>query len=127
MKNSCFQNFSKINQNSIDFLSIDIDGNDYWILKEINNFEPDIIICEYNAVFGNKDEITVQYKNNFDRTKFHYSNLAFGASLPAFINLLKKKNYYSISRKTAKISYEPKYSSLETILSEAEVLLKRNL
>ena len=38
-----------------------------------------------------------------------------------------KKNYYSISRKTAKISYEPKYSSLETILSEAEVLLKRNL
>ena len=64
--------------------------------KKINNLEPDIIICEYNAVFGNKDEITVQYKNNFDRTKFHYSNLAFGASLPAFINLLKKKNYYFI-------------------------------
>lgn len=38
-----------------------------------------------------------------------------------------KKNYYSTSRKAAKISYEPKYSSLETILSEAEVLLKRNL
>ena len=83
-------------KNKIGLLSIDIDGNDYWILKEINNLEPDIIICEYNAVFGNKDEITVQYKNNFDRTKFHYSNLAFGASLPAFINLLKKKNYYFI-------------------------------
>ena len=38
-----------------------------------------------------------------------------------------KKNYYSISRKTAKISYEPKYSSLETILSEAEVLLKKKI
>jgi len=83
-------------EKKIGLLSLDIDGNDYWILKEIKNFQPDIIICEYNAVFGNAHEITVPYNENFERTKFHYSNLAYGASLPAFITLLKKKNYIFI-------------------------------
>lgn len=75
----------------IGILSIDIDGNDYWILKSIRNLEADIIICEYNSILGNKHELTINYKTDFDRTKFHYSNLAFGASIQAFIKLLKKK------------------------------------
>jgi len=38
-------------------------------------------------------EITIPNIDNFNRTKYHYSNLCFGASLKALIKLMKKKNY----------------------------------
>lgn len=82
-----------INLRSIGLLSLDIDGIDYWIWKEINELKPIIFVCEFNSTFGTKSEITVPYKKNFNRTKFHYSNLAFGGSISAFINLSKKKGY----------------------------------
>ena len=80
----------------IGLLSLDIDGVDYWIWKEINLIKPIIFVCEFNSTFGNKHRITVPYKQNFDRTKFHYSNLAFGASLKAFIKLSEEKGYQYI-------------------------------
>ena len=36
-------------QGDIGILSIDIDGNDYWVWKEINVVNPDLVIIEYNA------------------------------------------------------------------------------
>ena len=77
----------------IGFLSLDIDGIDYWILKELKDLDPIILTCEYNSLFGSKKSITVPYKKKFYRNKEHYSNLYFGASISAFINLLKKRNY----------------------------------
>lgn len=77
----------------IGLLSIDIDGVDYWVLKEINCIDPQIIICEYNSNFGSKFALTVPYDPNFIRTKKHYSNLYFGASLKAFILLLENRGY----------------------------------
>lgn len=74
-------------------LSIDIDGNDYWILKEIDAMKPRILICEYNAIYGEKDAVTISYKEDFYRTKEHYSNLYFGASLEAIKQLAKEKGY----------------------------------
>ncbi|MCM1543561.1 MAG: hypothetical protein NC121_20240 [Blautia sp.] len=74
-------------------LSIDIDGNDYWVWKEINVMEPRIVICEYNPIFGNKEEVTTIYRPDFYRTQEHYSNLLFGASLQALISLGKEKGY----------------------------------
>ena len=38
----------------IDLLSIDIDGNDYWVLEAIECINPQILICEYNNLFGNE-------------------------------------------------------------------------
>ena len=43
----------KIEKN-IGILSIDIDGNDYWVWKAINCINPIIVICEYNSIFGDK-------------------------------------------------------------------------
>ena len=37
-----------------------------------------------------------------------------------------KKKYYSRSRKATKINYQPKYSSLETILKETEFIVNRH-
>ena len=80
---------------NIGLLSIDIDGNDYHIFNEMNlsKLNPSIIILEYNSVFGKDRLITVPYDKNFDRTKAHYSNLFFGASLPALNYLASKKGY----------------------------------
>ena len=82
-------------------LSLDIDGNDYWILKKLSSLDPSIIICEYNSLFGQKRSVTVPYKKNFTRSKEHYSNLYYGASINAFIELMKKKNYYLVGTNSA--------------------------
>ena len=85
------------------YLHIDLDGNDYWILDTINLklYEPDILILEYNAVFGNNDEISVPYDKNFNRMKAHYSGKYWGASLKAFNFLAEKKDYYFIGCNSA--------------------------
>jgi len=74
-------------------LSIDIDGNDYYVLEAIKNFNPRILVCEYNAVFGADRPISVVYKPDFFRGNAHHSNLFFGASLSALKYLAAKKNY----------------------------------
>jgi len=77
----------------IGLLSIDIDGNDYWVWEKIDVVTPAIVVVEYNAVFGDIHPLTVPYDPAFQRTKAHYSNLYFGASLPALIHLGKQKGY----------------------------------
>ncbi|MFZ3060711.1 MAG: hypothetical protein WA102_13375 [Candidatus Methanoperedens sp.] len=77
----------------IGILSIDLDGNDYWIWECINVVDPIIVIIEYNSVFGYKHAITIPYNPTFDRTKAHYSNLFFGCSLKALCLLAEKKGY----------------------------------
>ncbi len=78
---------------SIGILSVDIDGNDYWVWDAIDVVQPTIVICEYNATFGNQHAITIPYQADFVRTNAHYSNLYFGASLPALYQLAEKKGY----------------------------------
>jgi len=80
---------------NIGLLHIDLDGNDYHILKEIDlsKLNPSIIIMEYNSVFGKDRQITMPYDKNFVRTKEHFSNLFFGASLPALNYEARKKGY----------------------------------
>ncbi len=80
-------------QGDIGLLSIDIDGNDYWIWEAIDSINPAIVVCEYNAVLGDRYEFTVPYKADFLRSQAHYSNLYFGASLRALVSLGKKKGY----------------------------------
>jgi hypothetical protein len=82
-------------------LSIDIDGVDYWIFQEIEYFRPRILILEYNSIFGEDRTITVPYEEDFFRTKKHYSNLYYGASLPALIHLASKKGYSLVGTSSA--------------------------
>jgi len=83
-------------EGDIGLLSIDIDGNDYWIWEAIEVVSPRIVICEYNSVFGCKDAVTIPYEPNFNITKAHFSNLYFGASLLALCYLANKKGYIFI-------------------------------
>jgi hypothetical protein len=77
----------------VGILSIDIDGNDYWVWEAINTVSPAIMIVEYNAGFGADRAVTVPYKADFFRTAEHYSSLYYGASLPALCSLGKRKGY----------------------------------
>lgn len=77
----------------VGILSVDIDGNDFYVLEAIRVIKPRILICEYNAVFGAKRKISVLYDEHFDRTNKHYSDLYFGASLAAITYLANKRGY----------------------------------
>lgn len=77
----------------IGLLVIDIDGNDYWVWKAIEAAESVIIVVEYNSIFGIDRAITVPYDQQFNRTKAHYSNLYFGASLLSLCDLAEEKGY----------------------------------
>ena len=92
------ENINSIIQNAgylgdIGLLSIDVDGNDYWILKAIDVVSPRILIIEYNSLFGYEHAVTVPYRPDFSISKSHYSELYYGASLPAIILCAQKKGY----------------------------------
>lgn len=81
-------------ENNFDLLSIDIDGVDYWVLKEIELNNCSIVILEYNPLFGHHYQVTIPNIENFNREKFN--KIYFGASLTAYIALMKEKNFYFI-------------------------------
>lgn len=72
-----------------DLLSIDIDRNDYYIWKAINDYRPRVVIIEYNSIFRPGDHFVVDYDANamWDKT----SN--FGASLESMVKLGEEKGY----------------------------------
>jgi hypothetical protein len=77
----------------IGLLSIDVDGNDYWVWEAITAVNPVICICEYNAVFGDLHPVSIPYDPHFDRAKAHFSHLYFGASIAALRSLAVRKGY----------------------------------
>lgn len=83
--------FKKYNvPKNINLLSVDIDFNDFYCLKEILLFyKCDIIICEYNASHSPDIDKVVMYdkKGIWDGTNY------FGVSLLALDKLAKKFNY----------------------------------
>ncbi len=83
-------------KNEIGILSIDIDGNDYWIWNEITSVNPVCVICEYNALFGIERAISIPYQEDFVVSKAKGNRLYFGASLLAICHLAEKKGYYFI-------------------------------
>ena len=76
-----------------DFLSIDLDGNDYWILEKIlSQFKPKLIIAEFNASFPKEDSKTIKYDPKFSWDGDTY----FGFTLKAGIRLAEKCGYKPI-------------------------------
>lgn len=91
-------------QGDIGLLSVDIDGNDYWVWRAIDVISPRIVVCEYNSVFGNEHAITVPYDSGFDRVAAHHSKLFFGASLPALRQLAEEKGYAFVGCNTSGVN-----------------------
>ena len=77
----------------IGLLSIDIDGNDYWVWQAIDSISPRIVICEYSSQFGPVAEVTTPYAADFVRDKAHFSKIYYGASIAALSSLAARKGY----------------------------------
>ena len=85
----------------IGLLSIDIDGNDYWVWERISVVNPRIVVVEYNSVFGPDFAVSIPYQPDFKRTVAHHSNLYWGASLKALALLGAKKGYALVGSNSA--------------------------
>lgn len=73
----------------LDFLSIDIDGNDYWVWKAID-MRPKVVAVEYNPRLGSSLSWTMAYNPSHAWPgKISY----FGASLAALEKLGREKGY----------------------------------
>lgn len=72
-----------------DLLSIDIDGNDYWVWRAIERYRPRAVVIEYNSAFPPDRDFVYPYRPDaqWDGTS-HY-----GASLKALELLGRKKGY----------------------------------
>ena len=79
--------------NHIDFFSIDIDGNDYWVLKNLDLTNISCVCLEYNHWLGPDVKKTIPYneEHNFIDNGF------FGASLIAYDELMNKKDFKLIA------------------------------
>lgn len=75
-----------------DLLSIDIDGNDYWVWKAIQGWRPRVVIVEYNVFFRADTAKTIAYDADHGWDKYGY-RFYHGASLAAFDKLARVKGY----------------------------------
>ena len=74
----------------VDLLSIDIDGNDYWVIDSLKcDFRPRVIVVEYNAGLGKSVKFTPCYEPDYIWDGSNY----MGASLSAINELLNNKGY----------------------------------
>jgi hypothetical protein len=73
----------------MDLLSIDIDGNDYWVWKALESYRPRALVIEYNAVHGAFRKWVMAYNADHVWDGSDY----YGASLKSLELLGTKKGY----------------------------------
>lgn len=75
----------------LDFFSLDIDGNDYYIMEELlnNGYYPKVVCVEYNAKFNPPYKFKIRYNKThvWDGTDY------MGCSLQDYIELFTKFDY----------------------------------
>lgn len=105
-------------QGEIGILSIDIDGNDYWVWDAIETIVPKVVICEYNSIFGPQKRVTIPYEEDFVRSRAHYSHLYYGASLASLVALGRQKGYICVGGNSAGNNVFFVHKSLESFFEE---------
>ena len=73
----------------IDLLSIDVDGNDYWLWKAIERIRPRLVVIEINRMLGPDVSKAILYDPDFGWQHDGY----YGASLRALTKLGADKGY----------------------------------
>lgn len=77
----------------IGLLSLDIDGNEYWLWNSLTAIRPRIVVCEFNKLFGHELAVTIPYDENFVAHRAHPSRLYAGASLSALCVVAARQGY----------------------------------
>ena len=88
---------------SLDVLILDIDGNDFWVLRSImasGRWTPRVIMVEYQDILGPTVAMTIPYDENFYAWVNPWNSRGCedgpnfsGASLMAFVRLLRPYGY----------------------------------
>jgi hypothetical protein len=76
-----------------DLLSIDVDGNDLWIWESLKNYNPKMVVVEYNYTYPSDSSVTIKY----DPSHRFRENNYYGASAGAFDKLAKSKEYVLVA------------------------------
>ena len=74
---------------TFDLLSIDIDGNDYYVWEATRAYKPSIVVIEYNAFLGRERSCSIAY----DPRHRYNADRYFGASLAALTKLGRELGY----------------------------------
>jgi hypothetical protein len=72
-----------------DLLSIDIDGNDYWVWKALGKYKPRLVVIEYNAAYPPPIKWIMKYNADYKWDGTTY----YGASLTSLCELGKELGY----------------------------------
>jgi hypothetical protein len=79
-----------------DLLSIDIDGNDYWVWKSVFKWKPRVVAIEYNASHSPSKKWIMSRNDSYSWNGTSY----FGASLAALEQLGRDKSYTLVATDT---------------------------
>lgn len=80
----------------LDVLSIDVDGFDFWIWKDLTSIRPRVVVIEVNASYGPNVSCTIPWSpgdSHHDPYRYHFRGWHHGASLCALEALGRKKGY----------------------------------
>ena len=82
-----------------DVFSLDIDGNDYHIVKALleTGFRPKIFVVEYNSVFGWERRLTIAYQQDFNFRKAHPTQLYYGVSIAGWRKFFSSQGYQFVT------------------------------
>jgi len=86
------ETIKRFSPGELDVLSVDIDGNDYYVLGAIRAVAPRVIVAEYNAKFPPDVRWIMEHNeaHRWDSTDY------FGASLKALEILLLERGYFLV-------------------------------
>jgi hypothetical protein len=76
----------------VDLFSLDVDGNDYWILRAIEAVNPRLLIIETHNVIPSDKALTVPYRSDFSYHSSAHEDFR-GASMLAMVELCRKRGY----------------------------------
>lgn len=99
----------------VDFLSIDIDGDDYHVLASLESLRPRVICCEYNPTIPAHINLVPEAGNYF------------GCSVSSLVKLAESKGYQLIALTETNCFFVPasefsKFSGFVTALDELLIL-----
>ena len=80
----------------LDFLSIDIDGMDYWVWEAVTACTPRVVAVDYNWLFGPERAVTIPYASEFSLSEIGVRGYR-GASLAALVHLGRRKGYRMVA------------------------------
>lgn len=68
-------------QKQCDFLSIDLDGNDYWVLEKLlaNGIAPALVLAEINPIWPRHEKRAIKYNKNHVWSNDTYYGMSLGA------------------------------------------------